>query len=114
MDTELTSDPDGKPHRDIDPFTGQQRAYVVLSEDERKKGFIEPVRTKYVHLSCGGVTTMARSIAETYARDPKFYGGTFCAHCKRHYPVGENGEFVWEGTTAKVGTRTTDARYPQR
>jgi hypothetical protein len=50
---------------------------------------------------CGVVTTMASSIAETYARDPKFYGGTFCMGCGKHYPVGE---FVWEGTDEKVGS----------
>lgn len=53
---------------------------------------------------CGGVTTMGVALAETYARDPKYYGATFCAHCKTHLPVGEDGEFVWEGTDEKVGT----------
>ena len=42
--------------------------------------------------------------AETYARDPKFYSGTFCVTCKAHRPVGANGEFVWAGTAEKVGT----------
>ena len=27
--------------------------------------------------------------------------------CKAHVPVGENGEFLWDGTTQKVGTRRT-------
>jgi hypothetical protein len=53
---------------------------------------------------CGAVTTMHVAIAETYARDPAFYGATFCVRCKAHYPVGKDGEFVWEGTTEKVGT----------
>lgn len=151
--TELTNDPNARPHREIDPRNGQQRAYVVLSEDERKKGFVEPLRMSYVHIGqpkpknlrdlteeekeryskygyvkfehynkpgvtgkywtqsdldrlggCGTVTTMNRSIAETYATDPLFYGATFCCHCKQHYPVGKHGEFVWEGTTQRVGT----------
>lgn len=103
--TELTNDPDGIPHRQIDPKTGQQKAYVVLSEQERQKGFVQPVRTSYIHLHCGTVTTMRQDIAETYARNPKFYGGTFCAYCKKHFPVGENGEFVWDdGSNQKVGT----------
>jgi hypothetical protein len=38
---------------------------------------------------------MSRAIAETYARDPAFYGSTFCVHCRTHFPVGEQGEFVW-------------------
>lgn len=53
---------------------------------------------------CGTVTTMSVVLAETYARDPGFYGGTFCAGCRMHLPVGANGEFVWEGTTERVGT----------
>jgi len=105
VETELTGDPDGKPHREINPETGQQLAYVVLSEAERAKGYVEPYRRRYIHEKCGGATTMAKSIAETYARDPKFYGATFCATCKEHFPIGENGEFVWDGTDQKVGTR---------
>lgn len=83
---------------------GQQRDYVVLAEEERGKGFVRPLRHSYRHLKCGGVTTMGDTIAETYARDPHFYSGTFCAHCRAHFPVGETGEFVWDGTNEKVGT----------
>lgn len=45
---------------------------------------------------CGYDTTMGQSIAETYARDPSFYGSTFCVHCGQHFPVTE---FVWEDGT---------------
>lgn len=85
----------------INPATGQHGAYYVLSEEERTKGFIRPVRTSYVHNKCGTVTTMARSIAETYARDPKFYGATFCCHCRTHLPVSE---FRWQDSTELVGS----------
>src|SRR4051812_22641109 len=68
-------------HREIDPKTGQQKDYVVLSAEERAKGFVRPVRRSYVHTSCGAITTMHKEIAETYARDPKFYDGTFCVQC---------------------------------
>lgn len=99
---------DGSPvtpdHRDINPSTGQQKGYIVLSAEERAKGFIRPVRDTYLHLKCGTETKMGRSIAETYARDPFFYGGTFCCHCRAHFPVGDAGEFVWYGTDVKVGT----------
>lgn len=91
-------------HRDINPETGMQKGYVVLSDEERAKGFIRPVRKSYVHLSCGGVTTMGLALAETYAREPGFYNGTYCAVCCTHFPVGEAGEFVWDGTDQKVGT----------
>lgn len=53
---------------------------------------------------CGGVTTMGQVIAETYARNPHFYGATFCVRCGKHLPVGAQGEFVWEGSDERVGT----------
>lgn len=99
---------DGSPvtpdHRKIDPQTGMQKAYVVLSAEERAKGFVRPVRVAYRHQTCGVVTRMSRSIAETYARDPGFYSGTYCVECRDHFPVGADGEFVWDGTAEKVGT----------
>lgn len=153
--TQLT---DGSPvpadrsHTVIDPATGMQRGYVVLSPEERARGFVKPVRTGYVHAGrrvcgatlrpyeselygpgakiictalpdhagehggeglesvatrvevtrvnhvrrykgCGGATVMKRDLAETYARDPRFYSGTFCATCRHHFPLGE---FEWQ------------------
>jgi hypothetical protein len=160
--TQETTLTDGGPvtedHRDIDPVSGQQKGYVVLSEAERAKGFVRPIRYSYVHVGlpapkgelrdlteeeharyggkfgyvkfepygpdrapvtgkfwtqkeldklgagCGVMTTMSTKIAETYARDPKFYGGTFCAGCKAHFAVGEYGEFVWVDTNIRVGS----------
>jgi hypothetical protein len=114
---------------------GQQREYLVLSDEERAKGFVRPVRRSYVHVGiagpaqafpeghralgqywkesdiqrvgkgCGTVTTMALALAETYARDPKFYGGTFCSGCRAHFPVGDAGEVVWDKSDgSRVGT----------
>lgn len=83
---------------------GQQKGYVILCDDERAKGFVRPVRQKYRHLKCGTVTTMGLKLSETYARDPSFYSGTFCAGCHAHFPVGEDGEFVWDQDGTKVGT----------
>lgn len=105
MNTTLT---DGSPvtpdHREIDPATGLQKGYVVLSAEERAKGFVRPVRHSYVHATCGAVTTMGQALAETYAREPSFYSGTYCATCRTHFPVGADGEFTWHGTAEKVGT----------
>jgi hypothetical protein len=147
---------DGHPHADqpapgaIDPATGQHTEYWVLSEDERARGFVRPVRRTYLHVGarpkhetrpltedearryegvgyvlfeqlpemaprsgrfwtqaqldsgCGGAaTTMSQAIAETYAREPGFYGSTFCCACRGHFPVGE---FVWDGTDEVVGS----------
>lgn len=94
-------------HRNIIPDgkrKGQQEGYVVLAEEERAKGFVRPLRRSYKHLKCGVVTTIGQTIAETYARDPYFYSGTFCAGCGAHFLVGEDGEFVWDGTDEKVGS----------
>jgi len=42
---------------------------------------------------CKQATTMPRKIAETAARDPGFYGKTFCCGCNDYLPVAE---FVWD------------------
>jgi hypothetical protein len=158
----LTSDPNdprikrGPPDETPVPM---HDTYLVLSEEERAKGFVHPVRRSYRHVGiagpkyplrdltpdeqerygkygyvkfeeyskddplvighgkfwtqkeldsidkgCGVVTTMGRALAETYARSPGFYGSTYCCGCNMHRKVGADGEFVWEGTTERVGT----------
>ena len=81
---------------------GQYADHWVLSDEERAKGFIRPVRATYIHQTCGMATKMGSKIAETYARQPSFYGSTFCVGCRSYFPVGAAGEFVWEDGT-KVG-----------
>ena len=94
--------PEDESHKKLKP-NGQQEGYVVLSEEERAKGFVRPVRYAYIHDKCGSETVMCYALAETYARDPYFYSGTFCCQCGAHFPVGEDGEFKWlDGT--RVGT----------
>jgi hypothetical protein len=102
----LTTDPDDPGLRRI-RADGQQESYLVLTEDERAKGFVRPVRTKYKHLACGSVTTMGLALAETYARDPAFYTGTFCCRCGKHFPLrlGDDAPaFVWEPDGSPVGS----------
>lgn len=106
-DRRLTSGapvPDDRSHTEL-TSSGQQKAYVVLSERERAKGFVRPYRDAYRHLTCGKITTMGREIAETYARDPTFYDGTFCTTCRRHFPVGEDGEFTWYEMDGREGPK---------
>ena len=133
---------------------GMQREYLILSDEERAKGFVRPVRLSYTHVGipgpkhplldltaeqaeqykgvgyvkyeaypqpadslgrywkqdqldaidkgCGGSTKMDQKIAETYARDPTFYGATFCATCGKHLPVGETGEFVCTDSKKRI------------
>lgn len=92
-------------HRELGP-NGQQKSYVVLSDAERAKGFVRPVRRTYVHTKCGNSTTMGQGIAETYARDPKFYGGTFCVQCGNHYPlvIEDVPQFTWLDDGSAVGS----------
>jgi len=101
---------DGKPPQEIghpgapapiDPATGQHRQYWVLSEAERAKGFVRPVRRSYIHATCGVETIMGLALCETYARDPKFYGATFCTRCRAHFPVAE---FRWAEDGTVVGS----------
>lgn len=73
----------------------QAEVYLVMSEAERARGFVRPVRRSYRHLTCGTETSMGLAIAETYAANPSFYGSTYCVHCQMHRPVGADGEFVW-------------------
>jgi hypothetical protein len=80
---------------------GQQKNYVILTAEERAKGFVRPIRSSYLHKPCGTTTHMGRALAETYARDPEFYNGTFCCSCKKHFPLNQ---FVWEGTNEQVGS----------
>lgn len=102
--------------------TGQHSSYIVLCEEERQQGFVRPYRDRYRHLGreettddpkfgggtrlirvggCGAVTTMGQSLSETYARDPKFYGATFCVGCNAHFPVDQ---FVWTADGQQVGS----------
>lgn len=74
----------------------QAEVYLVLTPEERAKGFVRKVRCTYVHQSCGVATSMGRALAETYARDPSFYGATYCVKCRAHFPVGE---FRWDDGT---------------
>lgn len=98
----------------------QNEVYLVMSKEERERGFVRPVRRKYIHWTkadgkpvpvvvinangfkgCGGVTRMGLDIAETYARDPHSYGSTYCVHCRMHLPVSE---FTWDGAEELVGS----------
>lgn len=113
MHPELTHGPDTEPGP-------QASTYLVLSEEERAKGFVRPVRRAYVHRymldgskvpvvlttlagtgGCGALTSMGLALCETYARDPKFYGSTYCVGCQMHCPVEQ---FTWDEDGEVVGS----------
>ena len=94
--------PPDRSHTEITP-SGMQKGYVVLTPEERAKGFVKPVRHSYIHaypsendrqVGCGVETRMETALAETYARDPNFYTGTFCVGCRQHFPLNQ---FIWDG-----------------
>lgn len=115
----LETDPNAPCLKEILP-NGQQKCYLVLSDEERAKGFVMPVHRSYTHLKCGVVTSMGLALCETYARDPKFYGGTFCCGCGAHFnlfgyeklPDGTRGDwthnFEWPDGTP-VGASPEEA-----
>lgn len=118
--TGLTTDPSDPRlgHGTDDEPIPQHDVYLVLSEEERAKGFVRPFENRYIHAvelgGCGVVTRMGTALSETYARNPQFYGATYCVGCCMHKRVGINGEFYWcdnigkprlrEGERWKVGT----------
>lgn len=105
-DPRLTHGPDSSP-------SPQAEVYLVLSEEERAKGFVRPLRRSYIHVGiggseralvdpgCGAQTRMGLALCETYARDPMFYGATYCVGCEMHRPVAE---FVWTEDGQVLGT----------
>jgi hypothetical protein len=97
----LTTDPNDPELGHGTGGEGQNKKYLVLSEAERAKGFVRPLRRAYIHDACGSLTTMGLALCETYARDPSFYGATFCVTCNSHFPVSE---FRWDEDGEIVGS----------
>jgi len=104
--TGLTTDKNNPDLNVVGP-NGQNKVYLILSEEERAKGFIRTYRDSYIHKKCGGLTKMGRALSETYARDPYFYGATFCVHCGEHFPLQDSMtgayNFYWDADGVGVG-----------
>lgn len=88
----------------------QAEVYLVLSKAERKKGWVRPLRQAYSHTEwdsasqhrpCRVSTRMGLALSETYAKDPSFYGATYCVHCQMHLPVKC---FTWDDDGTTVGS----------
>lgn len=88
----------------------QQEVYLALSAEELAKGLLLPVRRAYIHQNCGGQTTMPQACAETYARDPWFYSGTYCCTCSMHRPMEE---FKWVDGQSMSSLHWTDEEMAQ-
>jgi hypothetical protein len=80
----------------------QAEAYLVLSAEELAKGYVRPYRDTYRHVACKvNSALMGMSLSATYARQPSFYGATYCVACHMHRPVAE---FVWDADGSVVGS----------
>lgn len=66
--------------------------YPLVGRAVSKQYYEDFIAKKSHSGGCGVETKMHEKIAETYARDPKFYGATYCVGCGKHLPVSE---FVW-------------------
>jgi hypothetical protein len=98
----ITDDPnDPRLKRGPSTEEGMNDVYLVLSEEERSKGFVRPLRRSYTHILCHTSTKMGLALCETYARDPHFYGFTYCYFCNTHFPVIE---FNWDEDGMPVGS----------
>lgn len=96
-----------RPYRDAYKHVGRivacahyQRPEGVMGGPCLACGASQPKHTQ-PRGGCGAVTTMGRALSETYARDPSFYGATFCVTCNKHLPVAE---FVWTADGQQVGS----------
>src|SRR5258708_4872190 len=94
-----------RPYRDSYVHVGLQPQHplreLTLDEKERYDRFgyamFEPypesespvtgkfwTHTELARKPCGARTKMGRALSETYARDPHFYGSTYCVGCSMH------------------------------
>lgn len=64
---------------------GQFENHPKIEEGE----FEQEPRDTYIHEECGGSTTMKGELPESVARDPSYYGKTFCKTCEEYVPVEE-------------------------
>jgi len=70
----------------------------------RTGSFWKKDKFEKVHFGCGRKTSIDMQMALNFAGNPKFYRSARCSHCDNHFPVGDNGQFIWEDTTVRVGT----------
>lgn len=105
--------PSKHPLRDLTPDETGHYATFGYVKYEAYPESESPVTGRYwtqaqldaVSKGCRIITSMPEAIAETYAANPGYYGiGTFCCGCGKYFPVGPQGEFVWDGTNDRVGT----------
>ena len=78
----------------------QEKTETELSDNERARGFVRPLRNTNKHPECGGITLMSDKIAENMAKKPNHYDEMYCIDCKTSAPLDK---FIWHGTDIKLG-----------
>lgn len=68
-----------------------------------KGSFWNQAKLDRVHSGCGGVSTMSNELAQSFAQGKISYRYVYCSHCQKSFKVGADGEFVWYGTTDRLG-----------
>jgi hypothetical protein len=107
--TELTNGQPVTPEAlEIDPRTGQQKGYVVLSPEERAKGFVRPVRRSYIHVGCRPQHPLRDLTPEELESRAKFGYVKFEEYPKDSSRGSVIGKYWTEATLKSgCGTKTT-------
>lgn len=84
----------------------RRRAKVTwaLSDEDKRKGRLRPLRYVYLHETCGALTKVSVTTAEFMASQPYAFKRAYCAHCRAQFAAGPDGEFTWKGSTERVGS----------
>jgi len=83
-----------KEHKRYDKYEYvKYEEYLERDDSDVLGSFWTQKRLDSVGKGCYTTTTMGRPLAETYARNPRFYGATYCVQCMMHRPVSE---FIWK------------------
>ena len=106
---------DGSPvtddHKEINIQTGQQKGYVVLSEEERAKGFIKPLRHSYIHVGPAGPRFSLRDLTEAEQERFKDLPEEYRYIKYEKFPEEESGRYwtqkLLDSVDKGCGTRTT-------
>lgn len=78
-----------------------KKATYILTDKERDRGYVRPVRQTYTHKKCGKDTMLAIALAQGFAGDLSFLREAYCTTCGKHFPVSD---FLWEETEEEVGS----------
>lgn len=78
------------------PFWPLKRAeWITVPEKAKTVSLAIAVRVMPCMAAINRAFAHAAILLHLRARDPSFYGATYCVGCRLHRPVGKHGEFTW-------------------